>query len=110
MRENEVSAAISSGKIFMANFYIYILSNKENGVLYIGITNNLEKRVWEHKEKVVKGFTNKYNVDKLVYYEIANGPTNAIAREKQLKAGSRKKKLDLISKFNPRWVDLYYQL
>jgi len=87
--------------------YVYILSNKYNNVLYVGITNDLIRRVYEHKNKLVDGFTEKYNVDKLVYYELFNDPTNAITREKQLKGYSRKKKVELITSFNPEWEDLY---
>jgi len=91
-------------------YFVYILMNKRNTVLYIGITSNLIKRVWEHKNKLVKGFTEKYNVDKLVYYEIFNDPENAIAREKKIKGWLRKKKLALIKKKNPEFKDLYNSL
>jgi len=91
-------------------YYVYILSNKYNNVLYVGITNDLIRRVYEHKNKLVEGFTKKYNVDKLVYYELFNDPTNAITREKQLKGYSRKKKVELITSFNPEWEDLYETL
>jgi len=74
------------------------------------MTNNLIRRVNKHKEKIIEGFTKKYNCTKLVYYEIFNDPYNAIAREKQIKAGSRKKKLKLINSFNPAWKDLYDEL
>ncbi|MBQ2984545.1 MAG: GIY-YIG nuclease family protein [Candidatus Gastranaerophilales bacterium] len=87
--------------------YVYILFNKPNGVLYVGVTSDLVKRVWEHKNKIAEGFTKKYNVDKLGYYEIYNNIVEAIAREKQIKAGSRQKKIDLIEGFNPQWCDLY---
>lgn len=73
-------------------YFVYILSNKYNKVLYVGVTNNLIRRVWEHKEKLVKGFTRKYNVDKLVYYEVYNDINNAVSREKQIKGSSRDKK------------------
>jgi putative endonuclease len=86
------------------------MSNKSNNVLYTGMTNNLIRRVYEHKEKIIDGFTKKYNCTKLVYYEIFNDPYNAIAREKQIKAGSRKKKIDLINAMNPKWKDLYDDL
>jgi putative endonuclease len=76
--------------------------------LYTGVTNDLRRRVYEHKEKLVKGFTSKYNCDKLVYFEHFDHIDDAIAREKQIKAGSRKKKLDLINSLNPEWVDLYF--
>jgi len=91
-------------------YYVYILSNKYNNVTYVGITNDLIRRVYEHKNKLVEGFTEKYNVDKLVYYELFNDPINAITREKQLKGYSRKKKVELINSFNPEWEDLYESL
>lgn len=80
------------------NYYIYILTNKRKTVLYVGVSDNLVKRVWQHKNKVVKGFTEKYNIDKLVYYEIFENPEEAIKREKQLKGGSRNDKVTLINK------------
>ncbi|MGB9714791.1 MAG: GIY-YIG nuclease family protein [Thermodesulfovibrionales bacterium] len=88
-------------------FYVYILSSKRNGTLYIGVTSDLIKRVWEHKEKLVKGFTERYNVDKLLYYEQFQDVESAIKREKRLKKYNRKWKLNLIEKFNPEWKDLY---
>ncbi|MBK6912370.1 MAG: GIY-YIG nuclease family protein [Ignavibacteriales bacterium] len=91
----------------MKNYCIYILTNKNNTVLYVGVTNNLTRRIWEHKSKLIEGFTKKYNIDKLVYFESFDNPRDAIKREKQLKAGSRKKKIDLINKINPEWKDLY---
>ena len=87
--------------------FVYILFNKSDGVLYTGITSDLVKRVFEHKSKVIKGFTQKYNVDKLGYYEIFEDIEQAILREKQIKAGSRKKKIELIESTNPEWRDLY---
>ncbi|MDD3593115.1 MAG: GIY-YIG nuclease family protein [Candidatus Gastranaerophilales bacterium] len=90
--------------------YIYILFSKKNGTLYTGVTSDLTKRIYEHKNKLVDGFTKKYNVDKLGYYEIFDDITQAIQREKQIKAGSRKKKLDLIEALNPNWDDLYYKI
>lgn len=72
-------------------YYVYIMTNKGNTVLYTGITRDLKKRVYQHKEKLVDGFTQKYNITKLVYYEVFEDPENAISREKQIKAGSRKK-------------------
>ena len=86
------------------------MTNKRNTVLYTGVTNNLKKRIYEHKAKLVAGFTKKYNINKLVYYEIFDNMYNAIAREKQIKAGSRKKKFNLINSINPRWKDLYDEL
>ena len=88
-------------------YYIYILSNKNNTTLYVGITNDLIRRVYEHKNKLSDGFTKKYNIDKLVYYEICENSLSAIEREKQIKAGSRKKKNSLIESMNIEWVDLY---
>jgi putative endonuclease len=91
-------------------YYVYIMTNKNNRVLYTGITNDLKKRVYEHKEKFVNGFTKKYNVSKLVYYEIFGDPENAILREKKIKAGSRQRKIDLINSMNKEWSDLYREL
>jgi len=82
------------------------MTNKLNRVLYTGVTNDLEKRVYEHKSKLIEGFTKKYNVNKLVYYEEFDDINDAIAREKQIKSGSRQKKIDLIAKMNPAWKDL----
>ena len=89
------------------NYYVYILASKRNGTLYIGVTSNLIKRVWEHKEKVADGFTKKYDVDKLVYVEYFRDPENAIKREKRLKKYKRQWKINLIEKDNPQWKDLY---
>jgi len=86
--------------------YIYILFNKRNGTLYTGVTSDLKKRVYEHKNKLIEGFTSKYDVDKLGYYEEYNDIKNAIEREKQIKAGNRKKKIALIESMNPCWKDL----
>lgn len=90
----------------MKRAYVYILSNKRNGTLYVGVTSNLVKRIFEHKEKVVNGFSAKYNLDLLVYYEEWWSIEEAIQREKKLKAGNRKKKLSLIESINPDWKDL----
>lgn len=90
----------------MKRAYVYILSNKRNGTLYVGVTSNLVKRIFEHKEKVVNGFSAKYNLDLLVYYEEWWSIEEAIQREKKLKAGNRKKKLNLIESINPDWKDL----
>ena len=87
--------------------FMYILTNRANTVLYTGVTNDLKRRAYEHKEKIIKGFTSKYNVTKLVYYEIFNSIIAAIEREKQIKSGSRGDKLALINRFNPEWKDLY---
>ena len=86
--------------------YIYIMTNYNKTTLYIGVTNNLVRRVYEHKHKLVDGFTKRYNLTILVYYEVFDNIENAIIREKQLKAGSRQKKIDLINSLNPSWNDL----
>ncbi|MGN6178530.1 MAG: GIY-YIG nuclease family protein [Mucilaginibacter sp.] len=86
------------------DYCIYILTNKTNSVFYIGVTSNIEERILQHKEKVFKGFTSKYNCDKLVYFEEFQWIQDAIAREKQLKGGSRQKKIDLIVDMNPGWM------
>ncbi len=88
-------------------YYVYILTSRNHRVLYTGVTNNLERRCSEHRQKKVKGFTSKYNVDRLVYYETFNLIDLAIAREKQIKGYLRRKKEDLIDAFNPGWEDLY---
>lgn len=90
--------------------YTHILFNKRNGTLYIEVTSDLIKRVYEHKNKFVDGFTKKYTIDKLGYYEIYENIEDAIIREKKLKNASRKKKLDLIEINNPYWNDLYYDI
>ena len=86
---------------------VYIMTNQYNTVLYTGVTSNIFKRINEHKEKIVGGFTSRYNVTKLVHYEEFTTMPEAIAREKQIKGGSRKKKIDLINSKNPEWKDLY---
>ncbi len=91
-------------------YYVYIMNNKYNTVLYTGITNDLKRRVYEHKSKMVGGFTSKYNITKLVCYEVFDDPSSAIAREKQIKGGSRQKKIDLINGTNSEWKDLYEEL
>ncbi len=88
-------------------YYVYIMTNSRNTVLYTGITNDLKKRIYEHKEKLTEGFTKKYNISKLVYYEAFEDPENAILPEKQIKAGSRQKKIGLIESSNREWSDLY---
>ena len=94
----------------MKQYYVYILASKKNGTLYIGITNNLLKRVYEHKSNLVAGFTRKYNVHNLVYYESHNDVYAAIAREKAMKKWKRAWKIELIEESNPRWKDLYYDM
>ena len=90
--------------------YVYILFNKKNGTLYTGITSDLKKRLYQHKNKIYEGFTSKYDVTKLGYYEVYNDIKAAIEREKQIKGGSRKKKLLLIERVNPEWKDLSIEL
>ena len=87
--------------------YVYIMTNKYNKVLYTGVTSNIFKRVNEPKEKLIGGFTSRYNVTKLVYFKEFETMPDAIAREKQIKGGSRQKKIDLINSKNPEWSDLY---
>ena|SRR3972149_4097493 len=89
------------------DFYVYILASKRNGSLYVGVTSNLVKRIWEHKEGLVDGFTKKYGLKTLVYYEQHGDAESAIHREKRLKEWKRQWKLELIEKFNPSWEDLY---
>jgi putative endonuclease len=91
-------------------YCVYILTNKYNNVLYTGVTSDLRKRAYQHREKMVSGFTNSYNVNKLVFYETTDDAYAAIAREKQIKAGSRQKKIDLVTSMNPEWRDLYEDL
>ncbi len=87
-------------------YYVYILASKRNGTLYIGVTNNFERRMYEHKNKLIYGFAKKYNVDKLVHFETTNDIRAAIQREKRLKKWYRKWKITLIEKENPEWKDL----
>jgi len=94
----------------MEQYFVYILTNKRNNVLYVGITNNLIRRVYEHKNKLISGFTSKYNVNKLVYYESFQSIFDAIKREKEIKGWKREKKVALINSFNPEWKDLYEEL
>ena len=94
----------------MKKGYVYILFNKRNGTLYTGVTSDIVKRIYEHKNKLVDGFTKTYSVDKLGYYEISDNIESAIIREKQIKAGNRKNKLKLIESINPDWDDLYYDI
>lgn len=90
--------------------YVYLMTNKINTVIYTGVTSDLVKRIYEHKEKMVEGFTKTYNINKLVYYEVFDDMENAITREKQIKAGSRQKKIDLIKSMNPGFKDLYDEI
>jgi putative endonuclease len=90
----------------MKSYWVYILTNQNNKVFYIGVSSELEQRIYQHKNKLIKGFTEKYNVNKLIYYEETTDPVSAISREKQLKGWTRRKKEVLINKMNPKWLDL----
>jgi putative endonuclease len=94
----------------MKTYYVYILASKRNGTLYIGITNDLARRVYEHKSGLIKGFTKKYSVNKLVYFQLTNDVNAAIRREKRLKKWKRQWKIELIEKLNPDWNDLSERL
>lgn len=94
----------------MKDYYVYILASKRNGTLYTGITNNLKRRVYEHREGISQGFTRRYNVKQLVYYEVTSDINSALMREKQIKKWNRSWKLELIEKNNPDWNDLYENL
>ncbi len=94
----------------MKQYYVYILASKKNGTLYIGVTNDLVRRVYEHREGLIDGFTKKYNVKNLVYFEIIRNVTEAIKREKAMKKWLRKWKIELIEKSNPEWKDLYPEI
>lgn len=91
----------------MKEFWVYMLASDHYGTLYIGVTSNLSKRIWEHKNNAVKGFTEKYDVHKLVYFEKHENAESALTREKQLKKWNRDWKINLIEKDNPYWEDLY---
>ncbi|MEA3328402.1 MAG: GIY-YIG nuclease family protein [Candidatus Omnitrophota bacterium] len=90
--------------------YFYLMTNKTDTVIYAGVTSELQKRAYEHKQKTIEGFTKKYKINKLVYYEVFDDIENAILREKQIKAGSRRKKIDLIKSVNAEFKDLYGEL
>ncbi len=94
----------------MYNYYVYILTNRKDGTLYIGVTNNLIKRMFEHKNKLSVGFTKKYNIDILVYYEHTSNIESAIGREKAMKKWNREWKVNLIEESNPNWNDLSLEL
>ena len=94
----------------MKYYYVYILASKKNGTLYTGVTGDLIKRVYQHKNNLIPGFTNKYGVHKLVYYEQHGDVINAITREKQIMKWQRDWKINLIERNNPEWRDLYYEL
>jgi putative endonuclease len=97
-------------RMMTKQYYVYIMTNIRNTVLYTGVTNDLIRRVYEHKAKLADGFTKKYNIVKLVYYEVFEDIENAILREKQIKAGSRQKKIQLIDSTNIKWRELYDEL
>ncbi len=90
--------------------YVYIITNKNNTTLYIGVTSNLIKRIWEHKNKVAEGFSKRYNLNKLVYYEYTDDIEAALNREKYLKGKTRKYKVELIESMNSNWKDLYDEI
>lgn len=92
------------------SYFVYIMTNRTKTVLYAGVTNDLKRRVWQHKEKMFEGFTSRYQVTTLVYYEPFDDVNSAIAREKQIKGGSRQKKLDLVNSMNAEWRDLCDEL
>lgn len=94
----------------MYQYFVYILASKRNGTLYVGVSNNLKRRVYEHKNKLIEGFTKKYNIDKLVYFEQTENVMSALDREKKLKKWKRQWKIELIEKNNFGWNDLYYSL
>ena len=94
----------------MRQYYVYILASQKNGTLYVGVTNDLIKRVWQHKNKVADGFTKKYGIDKLVYYEATENIESAILRERQLKKWNRAWKIRLIQEKNLEWTDLYNEI
>jgi len=89
------------------HFYVYMLASEERGTIYIGVTSDLIKRIWEHKNKTLEGFTKRYEVDQLVYYEIHDSAESALTREKQMKEWKRQWKINLIEEENPHWHDLY---
>jgi putative endonuclease len=91
-------------------YYVYILTNKASTVLYTGVTGNLPRRAYEHREELIDGFSKRYNVQRLVYYEGFEDVFMAIEREKAIKGGSRKRKMALVDAFNPTWRDLFYEL
>ncbi len=97
-------------RLMEKQFFVYMMTNRNNTVVYTGVTNGLRRRVYEHKEKLGSSFTKRYNVTKIVYYEVFQDALSAIAREKQIKAGSRIKKIELINSMNKDWKDLYDEL
>ena len=94
----------------MKNYYVYIMTNKPNGTLYLGVTNDLVRRSYEHRNSLIDGFTKKYNLKMLIYFEVFDRVEDAILREKRVKKWNRQWKIDMIEKFNPDWLDLYNQI
>lgn len=94
----------------MKTYYIYFITNKRNGTLYIGVSSDIKRRIYQHKNKLIDGFSKEHNLNKLVYYENINDINSAISREKQLKKWKRQWKINAIDKFNPEWRDLYDEL
>lgn len=94
----------------MKQGYVYILANKRNGTLYVGVTSDITKRIYEHKNNLIEGFSKRYNVHQLVYYEVHDNIESAILREKQIKKWNRRWKLRLIEEMNPEWRDLYQEI
>jgi putative endonuclease len=95
-----------SDRVNRGSYWVYILTNKRNGTLYVGITNSLKRRIWQHKTKSIEGFTKQYGVDQLVFFEEFRDVSHAIGREKAIKGWTRKRKLALIETDNPQWADL----
>ena len=96
--------------VFTKSYYVYLLTNWNNKVIYVGVTNDLNRRLYEHKNKIVQGFTQKYNLNKLVYFEETNDINAAITREKEIKRWRREKKDKLVNQLNPNWIDLSEQV
>ena len=103
-------AGFSESRVCLKEYFVYILASKKNGTLYIGVTNDLLRRIWEHKNGVVEGFSKRYFIKKLVYFEESSSVESAIIREKRLKAWKRDWKIELIEKHNPDWKDLYAEI
>jgi putative endonuclease len=97
----------AANKLMNRQYYVYIMTNRGNTVLYTGVTNDLQRRAYQHRAKLVRGFSRKYNATKLVYYEVCEDIYHAISREKQIKGGSRAKKIEMVNEMNPDWRDLY---
>lgn len=110
MKSENVLTIAAKYSTMHKQFYIYIMTNRSNRVLYTGVTNDLKRRVYEYRNKLVEGFTKKYNIVKLVYYEAVENSHSAISREKQIKAGSRERKIKLIESRNPKWKGLFFEL